>query len=62
METEKVLCIVSLVIAGLLTLVFLLDLALGIPFGRASVVLDVLFVIAGALVIWQGISSYREFA
>lgn len=62
METEKVLCIVSLVIAGLLTLVFLLDLALGIPFGRASIVLDVLFVIGGAFVIWQGIATYREFA
>lgn len=62
METEKVLCIVSLVIAGLLTLVFLLDLALGIPFGRTSVVLDVMFLIAGAFVIWQALSTYKEFA
>jgi hypothetical protein len=62
METEKVLCIVSLVIAGLLTLVFLLDLALGIPFGRSSVMLDVMFLVAGAFVIWQGIATYKEFA
>lgn len=62
METEKVLCIVSLVIAGLLTLVFLLDLALGIPFGRASVVLDVMFLVAGVFVIWQSLATYKEFA
>lgn len=62
METEKVLCIVALVIAGLLTLVFLLDLILGIPFGRASLVLDILFVLGGAFTIWQGIEAYREFA
>ncbi len=62
METEKVLCIVSVVIASLLTLIFLLDLALGIPFGRSSAVLDVLFVLGGGFTIWQGIATYREFA
>lgn len=60
METEKVLCYASLVLAGLVTLIFLLDLAVGLPFGRASVVLDVLFIIGGAFVLWQGYETYRE--
>lgn len=62
METEKILCWVAMVIAGLLTLLFLLDAALGLPFGRASIVLDVLFIIGGAFVLWQSIDTYRELA
>ena len=60
METEKVLCIVSLVIAGLLTLVFLLDLILGIPFGRASLVLDILFLISSAIVAYLAWDAYKD--
>jgi threonine/homoserine/homoserine lactone efflux protein len=60
METEKILCYGSLIAAGLITLIFLLDLALGLPFGRASVVLDVLFIIGGAFILWQGYETYRE--
>lgn len=62
METEKVLCWAAMIIAGLLTLIFLLDAALGLPFGRASLVLDILFIIAGAFVLWQGYDTYREMA
>jgi hypothetical protein len=61
MNLEKVLTVVALVVAGLLTLVFALDLALGIPFGRV-LILDITFVIAGAFVIWQALETYREFA
>ena len=60
METEKVLTIVAMVIAGLLTLMFLLDAALGIPFGRQSIVLDVLFILGGAFILWQGFDTYRQ--
>jgi hypothetical protein len=60
METEKVLCYSSLIGAGLVTLIFLLDLILKIPFGGASQVLDVLFVLGGAFVLWQGYETYRE--
>lgn len=60
METEKVLCYSSLIGAGLVTLIFLLDLVLKIPFGGASRVLDVLFVLGGAFVLWQGYETYRE--
>jgi threonine/homoserine/homoserine lactone efflux protein len=62
METEKVLCLVAMVIAGLLTLLFLLDAALGMPFGRVSLLLDILFIIGGAFVLWQGYDTYRELA
>jgi threonine/homoserine/homoserine lactone efflux protein len=60
METEKILTFAAMIIAGLLTLLFVLDLALGIPFARQSVVLDVLFVIGGAFILWQGYETYRE--
>ena len=59
---EKVLTLIGLVVASLLTLVFVLDLAVGLPFGRQSAVLDVLFAIAGGVIIWQSYDTYREFA
>lgn len=62
METEKVLSMVSLVLASLITLVFLLDAILGIPFGAVSRLFDILIVVAGALVIWQALATYREVA
>ncbi len=62
MDLEKTLTLISMVIAGLLTLVFVLDLALGIPFGRTNLVLDILFALGGALVLWQSLETYREFA
>lgn len=60
METEKVLTLGSVIVAGLVVLIFLLDAALGLPFGRASLVLDILFVIGGAFVLWQGLDTLRE--
>jgi hypothetical protein len=59
---EKALTIASLVLASLVTLVFVLDLAVGLPFGRQSLVLDILFAIAGGFIIWQSYDTYREFA
>lgn len=61
METEKYLCFFAMIAAGLVILVFLLDAATGLPFGGASKVLDILFILGAALVLWQGIESYREF-
>ncbi len=62
MDLEKILTIVAMAIAGLLTLIFALDLALGIPFGRVNPILDVLFALGAALVLWQGIETFREYA
>ena len=60
MSSEKMLCLVSMIVAGLVVLVFLLDAALGMPFGRASILLDILFVVGAAFVLWQGFETNRE--
>ena len=59
METEKVLCYGAMIIAGLVCLIFLLDLTVGL-LGR-NLVLDLLFIIGGTFVLWQGIETAREF-
>jgi hypothetical protein len=61
METEKVLTILSLVVAGVVILVFLLDAFTKFPFGRPHIALDILFILGGAFVLWQGIETYLEF-
>ncbi|GAC1467311.1 MAG: hypothetical protein NVSMB9_08790 [Isosphaeraceae bacterium] len=60
METEKVLTYTSMSVAGLVALIFLLDLTLKL-LGRNSIALDVLFVLGAACVIWQGFETSREF-
>jgi len=59
MEINKVLCYAAIVIAGLVTLIFLLDATLGL-LGRISLVLDILFIVGGAFVLWQGLETARE--
>jgi len=57
---NKILTIVSIVVAGLLAVVFAADLALGVPFQRAALVLDIAVLIACALILWQGAETYFE--
>ena len=59
METEKVLCYGAMIVAGLVCLIFLLDLTLKL-LGR-NLVLDLLFLVGGAFVLWQGFETSREF-
>ncbi len=59
MEINKVLCYAAIAIAGLVTLIFLLDATLGV-LGRISLVLDILFIVGGAFVLWQGLETARE--
>lgn len=56
----KILTIAGMVVAGLLLLLFGLDLALGIPFSKASLLLDIGFALAAALLAYLSWSSYRE--
>jgi hypothetical protein len=56
----KVFCIVGMVVAGLLGLLFLLDLALSFPFGRASLPVDIAFVICAAVLGYLSWSTWRE--
>jgi len=59
-STQRILVLVAIVLAALLGLLFIADLALGIPFNRVAWLLDIGIVIAAALVIWQGIETFRE--
>lgn len=58
MEIEKTLCYVAMGVSGLVALLFILDIALGI-FGRL-ILLDILFILGAALVLWQGFETARE--
>jgi dolichyl-phosphate-mannose--protein O-mannosyl transferase len=59
METEKVLTYAAMIVAGLVALIFILDAALAV-LGR-NIVLDILFILGAAFVIWQGFETSREF-
>ena len=56
----KALTISAMVIAALLFLLFGLDLAAGIPFGQASMMMDIGVLISSALLGYMGFSVYRE--
>lgn len=56
----KVFCIVGMVIAGILAFLFALDLALKFPFGRASLPMDVAFVICALGLGYLSWSTWRE--
>ncbi len=58
METDKVLTYAAMIIAGLVCLIFLLDLTLAVL--DRNVLLDILFILGGAFVIWQGLETARE--
>lgn len=60
MKLDKTLCWIALGVAGLLGLIFLLDLATKLIFNRFSVGAEVCMVVACAVVVWQGIETMRE--
>jgi hypothetical protein len=49
----------SMGVAGLLALLAAADLAAGVPFGGQTV-FDVMFILAGALVIYMGIDCLKD--
>jgi hypothetical protein len=59
---QKWLCLGAMIAAGILFLVYGLDLALKWPFNREGITQDIVFVIASALVLWQGYETWREMA
>ena len=59
METDKLLCYGSMGVAALVAVLFLLDVVLHI-FGGQSLVLDVMFILGAAFVLWQGFETARE--
>jgi hypothetical protein len=58
MEIDKLITYSAIGVAGLVLLVFLLDLAAGI-LGRL-IVMDVLFILGAAFLLWQGIETALE--
>jgi hypothetical protein len=59
METEKLMTYGAMGVAGVVSLIFLLDAIFGIV--GQNLVLDVLFLIGAAFVLWQGFETAREF-
>lgn len=60
MSLEVKMCWITLVVSGILGLVFLLDLFTGIPFGKASPALDVLVVLASLILVYLSWDTLRE--
>jgi hypothetical protein len=56
----KALCISGLVVAGLVMVLFALDLAIGVPFRRASVAMDVSLLVSAALLALISWMTLRE--
>jgi hypothetical protein len=57
---ERWLCWGSMGVAGLLLLLFLLDILLKVPFGGMSLIVDVFGVIASGLVLYLGYDAFRD--
>ena len=57
---EKWMCWGALGVAGVLLLLFILDIALGIPFGGLSIVVDILGIVVAGLVGYLGWDSLQD--
>ena len=58
METQKIITYSAIGVAGIVCLVFLLDLAAGI-FGR-NIAMDIMFIIGSGFLLWQGVETMLE--
>ncbi|MCY2935345.1 MAG: hypothetical protein WCJ40_11735 [Planctomycetota bacterium] len=58
---EKTICLLTAIIAGLVALFMVADAAIGFPFGKASIVVDVLVALGAAVIVWQSIATAKEF-
>ena len=56
----KALCISGMVVGGLLLVLFGLDLAIGLPFERSSMLLDIFLVLCGAALAFASFQTFRE--
>jgi hypothetical protein len=57
---EKWLCWISMGVAGVLLLLFLLDFFTGIPFSKISKFVDVVAVLASGIVLYLAWDAYRD--
>ena len=58
MGLPKILTYAAMAVAGIVCLIFALDLAVGI-FGR-YIAMDVLFILAAAFLLWQSVETMLE--
>jgi hypothetical protein len=58
MGIDKMVTYGAIAVAGIVCLIFVLDLAFSI-FGRL-IVMDILFILAAAFLLWQGIETVLE--
>lgn len=56
----KALCIIGMVVAVLVLILFSLDLAIAMPFNRASMTLDIVFVISAAILAYLSWTTLKE--
>ena len=56
----KALCIIGMVVAILVLILFTLDLAIAMPFARASMMLDIVFVISAAILAYMSWTTLKE--
>jgi hypothetical protein len=59
---EKWFCLGSMGVAGMLSLLFLVDMILGMPFGGVSLIVDILGLLAGGLVGYLAFDAHRDLA
>jgi hypothetical protein len=57
---ERWLCVGSMGVAGLLLVLFLLDVLTGFPFGGVSMLADIFGILASGLVLYLGIDAFRD--
>ena len=60
LSMEKRLCYGSMGVSGFLLLLFLLDLVLAFPFGRINTFVDILGIIASALILYLAYDAFRD--
>lgn len=60
LSMEKWLCWASMGVAGLLLLLFLLDLVAGIPFGGVSPMVDIFSILAAGIVLYLGWDAFKD--
>ena len=59
-QMARGLTIAAIVIAVLMLVLFGLDLAIGIPFGKQNMIIDIAFLVCGVGLILLGLSTWRE--
>ncbi len=57
---EKWMCWGSMGVAGLLLLLFVLDMILSVPFGGVSIVVDIVAVLACGIVLYLAYDALRD--